>query len=189
MPAALADFFFIAGLKGHEPAIVRAGASSSPVRAETPNETPTVHETPQDTLDHEENVKQSTRFFNDAPPSSADLPPTIPELSLLDLSTENASSCGLFDDVLAKFSSERDEFVLTLAPQSVAPPTRQTSIPRQQFQPPEEDQEDRVAELNASSQLRSRTSFRSKIADLSRRASQRPGMLRRHSTNGTPLTP
>jgi hypothetical protein len=199
MPPALADFFFIAGLKGHEPAIVRTGPQSTPFRAENVNETSTLEETTQNmneqgqskiTVPSAFNPRSTPSAINTAPPtppttSSGDLPPTIPELpNLLDDSIDNPTTLGMFDDVLAKFSSERDEFVLTLAPLNSPPPNR-TSFPLRAVALPE-DEEDRLADLNGgrASPLRSRMSLRTKIADLSRRAS-RTGTLRRQNTNGT----
>lgn len=189
MPSALADFFFIAGLKGHEPAIVKAGGTPL-FRAEVACEGNTLHET---LLESHEDGADDITFptlvpphatpINDVVSSTIDLPPAIPELPpLLDVSVENTSS-GLFDDVLAKFSSERDDFVLSLAPLSVPPPTQRASSP---MSPPVEEEEDSVGELNGSTTLRSRISFRTKISDLSRRASQRTGTLRRQNTNGIP---
>jgi hypothetical protein len=196
MPGALADFFFIAGLKGHEPAIGQAGGGGGapPVRAEAVTESATL-ETPLETTmeSHEEVHDHMTGPTGPptSPPSlgngsslaTSNLPLRIPELpSLSDIPTENTAS-GLFDDVLAKFSSERDEFVLTLAPLDVSP-SNHTSIPRQTPTPPE-DKEDRLPELHGSNPLRARTSFRAKMADLSRRASSRTGTLRRQNTNGS----
>jgi hypothetical protein len=187
MPPALADFFFIAGLKGHEPAIVKAGGTPL-FRAEAVCEGSTLHET---LLESHEDRNDDITVPTVVPPqptpisnnisSTIDLPPTISESPpLLDVAVDNTSS-GLFDDVLAKFSSERDDFVLSLAPLSVPPPTQRASSP---LSPPLEEEEDCVGELNGSTPLRSRISFRTKISDLSRRASQRTGTLRRQNTNG-----
>jgi hypothetical protein len=195
MVAALADYFFIAGLEGHEPAIV---SSSVNYRGITLKDVPVVQEPIieestgdiKGTVVDKEEESEGTRL-NDVLSLSVDVSiPTVPHFT--DSISENGSSSNAFEDVMEKFSSERDEFLLTLEPPTI-PITPRSTTPIQQLLI-EEEEEDHIAELNhlegrAPSPLRARTSLRSKIADLSRRASHssRSNTLRRANTNGTPL--
>ena len=191
MPAALADFFFIAGLEGHEPAIVQQ--STVNVRAETPKDAPSVHEPIAEETVSEKSINgyksngiQRNSVIYDPPrPTSADTP-SIPQIpSTIDLIPDNGTGGGMFDDIMAKFASERDEFLLTLAPPSI-PITPRSNTPVHESLIEEED--DHVPELNqldarAPSPLRPRPSLRSKFVDLSRRAS-RASTIRRANTTG-----
>jgi hypothetical protein len=191
MPAALADFFFIAGLEGHEPAIVQQ--SSANVRAETAKDAPSIHEpiaeetgTETSFNSHKLNGLQRNSVINDPPrPPSRDLPLIPPIASDSDSASENGTGGGIFDDIMAKFASERDEFLLTLAPPNI-PITPRSNTPV--YETLLEEEEDHVPELNqldgrAPSPLRPRASLRSKFVDLSRRAS-RASTLRRGNTTG-----
>lgn len=194
MPAALADFFFIAGLEGQEPAIVQQ--STVNVRAETAKDAPSVHEpiaeeivTEKSTSDNKSNGIQRNSVINDPPrPASTDTPSIPPITSAIDFVSDNGTDGGMFDDIMAKFTSERDEFLLTLTPPSI-PITPRSNTPV--YETLIEEEEDHVPELNqvdgrAPSPLRPRTSLRSKFVDLSRRAS-RASTIRRGNTTG--ITP
>lgn len=192
MPTALADFFFIAGLEGHEPAIVQQ--SSANFRAETAKDAPSTHEPIAEEAaleSHASNRKstatQRTSVIYDPPrPASTDIPLIPPIASGPDLTSDQGTAGGMFDDIMAKFTSERDDFLLTLAPPTV-PITPRSNTPV--YETLLEEEEDHVPELHqldgrAPSPLRARSSLRSKFVDLSRRAS-RASTLRRGNTTGT----
>jgi hypothetical protein len=192
MPPALADFFFIAGLEGNEPAILYAGGeTSSNTKADVAKEVPPVQETIEeesgspilqtDAINTPQRTSVTTDNFRPTSSSSTDSP-SIPIItSISGSSFESETSSNAFEHVMAKFTSERDEFVSTLSPPSMPIPPRTTSPSRRSVL--FEEEEDPVSELHgrASSILRSRSSLRSKIVDLSRRAS-RTGTLRRGNT-------
>ena len=192
MPPALADFFFIAGLEGNEPAILHAGGeTSSSLRTDVAKDVSAVQETieeesgPPTTPPDPINTQERTNLLSDnrRPSSSSSTDnPLIPViLSISEPSFESRTNSHAFEDVMAKFASERDEFVSTLAPLSMPIPLPPTSPFRRSIL--FEEEEDSVSELygRAPSPLRSRSSLRSKIVDLSRRAS-RTGTLRRGNT-------
>jgi hypothetical protein len=198
MPPALADFFFIAGLEGHELAIVQP--TSSILRADTSKDSsstpePILEESPRETqLDEINSNSKQTRtsivVINEPPTTSSSsegVPPAIPPLvPLTDFFSDNGRGSGIFEDVMAKFASERDEFLLTLAPPSIPiTPRATTPVPTVI-----EEEDDHVPELNsdgrAPSPLRARTSLRSKVESLSRRVS-RSSTIRRANTTG--ITP
>lgn len=191
VPAALADFFFVAGLEGFEPAIVLSSAGN--VKAETGKESPSVQEpiaeeiAPELTLnDNNLTDTQRTSVIFDPPrPPSTDTPLIPPITSISESTPENGTGTGMFEDIMAKFASERDEFLLTLAPPNI-PITPRSNTPVHETLL--EEEEDHVPELNqpdgrAPSPLRPRTSLRTKFVDLSRRAS-RASTLRRANTTG-----
>lgn len=194
MPPALADFFFIAGLEGNEPAILHAGGeTSSSIGTDVAKDVPTVQETIEeesgpptlqtDAISTTQRTSVLSENFRPTSSSSTDNPiiPVITPISESSFESETTSST--FEDVMAKFSSERDEFVSTLAPPRISVPPRATSPFRRSIL--FEEEEDSASETNgrAQSPLRSRSSLRSKIVDLSRRAS-RTGTLRRGNTIG-----
>ncbi len=194
MPTALADFFFIAGLEGHEPAIVQP--SSANFRADTAKDAPSIHgpiaeETAQES--HTSNRKstgtlRASVIYDPPRPTSTNIP-LIPPITLgSDFTSDQGTAGGMFDDIMAKFTSERDEFLLTLAPPTI-PITPRSNTPVYETLP--EEEEDHVPDLHqldgrAPSPLRARSSLRSKFVDLSRRAS-RASTLRRANTTGTVL--
>jgi hypothetical protein len=197
MPPALADFFFIAGLEGHELAIVQP--ASSILRADTLKDSsstpePILEESPRETqLDEINSISKQTRtsiVINEPPTTSSSserVAPAIPPLApLTDFLSDNGRGSGIFEDVMAKFASERDEFLLTLAPPSIPiTPRATTPVPTVV-----EEEDDHVPELNsegrAPSPLRARTSLRSKVESLSKRVS-RSSTIRRANTTG--ITP
>ena len=170
-PAALADFFFIAGLEGNEPSILR-GASLGGLRDATTLQEPILEE-PSATetksnveTTHTESIRSSANY-------------TVPP-SLSDFASETGTEVtSIIDDVIAKFSSERDEFLLTLAPPTI-PLTPAIEV--------EEEYEDNVPELQHLSvgpSIRSRSSLRNRLTDSLRRT----GTLRRGGTTGILFTP
>ena len=99
---------------------------------------------------------------------------------------------------MAKFASERDEFLLTLAPPTLPLTPPYTTPVHDLTVPLEEEEADRVPELHnpvaevgrPASPLLARTSLRNKLAGLSRRASLRAGgSLRRGNTQGSIIYP
>jgi hypothetical protein len=200
MPTALADFFFIAGLEGHELSIA---PKTSILRADTLKDSsstpePILEEPTRETQLNEVNstvpeTREQTRtsvVINEGPDTVSKLEggmPSIPPMaSLPDFLSENGTGSGIFEDVMAKFASERDEFLLTLAPPSIPiTPPATTPIPTVT-----EEEEDHVPELNydghAPSPLRARSSLRSKVESISRRVS-RSSTIRRANTTG--ITP
>jgi len=166
LPAALADFFFIAGLEGNEPSILR-GASLGGLRDATTIQEPILEE-PSATetksnveTTHTESIRSSANY-------------TVPP-SLSDFASESGTEVtSIIDDVIAKFSSERDEFLLTLAPPTI-PLTPAIEV--------EEENGDNVPELQHLSvgpSIRSRSSLRNRLTDSLRRT----GTLRRGGTTG-----
>lgn len=192
MPTALADFFFIAGLEGHEPASVQP--SSANFRVDTAKDSPSIHEpiAEETALESHTSSRKSTEtlrtsvIYDPPRPKSTDIPLIPPIASGSDFTSDQGTTGGMFDDIMAKFTSERDEFLLTLAPPAV-PITPRSNTPV--YETLLEEEEDHVPELHqldgrAPSPLRARSSLRSKFVDLSRRAS-RTSTLRRANTTGT----
>lgn len=206
MVAALADFFFIAGLDGLEPAILNpptASASAFTATAvsranSTSTNSPTKESygTAQETIVEERAVPSltTTAIIHDSRPATSStigtrsIPPTHPPAVEITATAETDTESHAFEQVIAKFTSEREDFLSTLAPPSLprsASPRRDSLFL--------EEEEDGLAELGAArspSPLRPRSSLRSKIADISRKAS-RTGTLKRGSTIRThqPHTP
>jgi hypothetical protein len=216
MVAALADFFFIAGLEGHEPAILNTPTNTlkpPPSSSDFPKKEDTIKEesssptasptTPRQNGTHLHETIVINHDDNDDDGGS-DTSPVLPKLDLTPFTPNSDTNSDYqqrnsttFEDVIAKFASERDEFVLTLAPPTIPLTPRSTTPVRDLTVPEEED--DKVPELHnptpdlarPSSPLRPRASIRHRLADLSRRASSRAsrtGTLRRANTQGT-LTP
>ena len=191
MPPALADFFFIAGLEGNEPAILAGGGTSSSVRTDVSNDVPPVQETIEeesvpptiqtDTINTLQRTSILVDNFRPISSSSTDNALSHVITPLSESSFESETSSNTFENIMARFTSERDEFVSTLAPPSIPVPPRSTSPFRRSIL--FEDEEDSVPELHgrAASPLQSRSSLRNKFVDLSRRAS-RTGTLRRGNT-------
>ena len=133
MASALADFFFIAGLEGSEPAILHTGGeTSSSLRADVAKDVPPVEETIEEESGPPKiqtdgiNAQQRTSILTDnfrATSSSSTDNPLIPIITpISESSFESEISSNAFEDVMAKFTSERDEFVSTLAPPSMPDP-------------------------------------------------------------------
>lgn len=195
MPHALADFFFIAGLEGHEPAILNAGGhyTSSNVREDTGKDASLVQGTIREESSSRFNVEninihRRTTIGNDELPASSSSAAYNSRQRLSspvsETPSERETSFDVFQDVMARFTSERDEFLSRLAPHAPltrpTPPTWQSS--------PHVVNEDRGSELNhvedgAPSSVRRRSTLRTKLADLSRRTS-RAGNIRRANTIG-----
>jgi hypothetical protein len=210
MVVALADFFFIAGLDGLEPAILHPPTSTPATAASetailkdgpasaiapppppppTTTTTTTVHETI-----HEEFAPPTitttaplsdpyVRPTTSSTIGSRSIPPTPPSVENTTNSIPEAESHAFAQQVIAKFTSEREDFLSTLAPPSL--PRSPSPQPIRQSVLLEEEGEDEVSELGAmrsqSPLLRPRSSLRNKIADISRKAS-RSGTLKRRST-------
>jgi len=171
LPAALADFFFIAGLEGNEPSILRVaslgGLRDATTLQEPILEEPFATETKSNVeTPHTESIRSSANYT------------VTPSLS--DFASETGTEVtSIIDDVIAKFSSERDEFLLTLAPPTI-PFTPAIEV--------EEENEDNVPELQHLSvgpSIRSRSSLRNRLTDSLRRT----GTLRRGGTTGILSTP
>jgi hypothetical protein len=203
----LADFFFIAGLEGNEPAIVHAwgrttsSSASKKFRTDLAKEasvlpvqetiieeslsspasptTTDVINTQLETNVIRDDIRPTSSFSYDSPSVPAKAPVTH-------FSFDFGTDAHEFEDVIAKFASERDEFVSTLSPPTISiPPLRATSPYRQSTLFEEEDDlllelQTRVGE-RAPSPLRPRQSIREVIADLTRRTS-RTGTIRRTNT-------
>ena len=197
MPPALADYFFIAGLEGHEPAIVRGDSdSTSPSRLSTSfgadggKEVPSVHETileesvPSEQASGIDKNNLWTEVSTNSRPTTPSSTETIGNVTFPTL-PENSSEIGtnpsVFDDVIEKFASERDEFRMSLTPPGTAitpdTPSTQTT-----------DEQDPRLSLNhidecLTSSLRMRASVRNKFSEMTRH-STRSGTVRRHNTHG-----
>jgi hypothetical protein len=195
MPRALADFFFIAGLEGHEPAILNAGGhyTSSSLRDDKGIDVSSVQKTIEEGSPSSFNIgnidtHRQTSIGNDEHPSpSSAAHHSTQRLSspVSEFSFERETNFSVFEDVMAKFTSERDEFLSRLAPPLI-PLTRPT--PPQWQSTPHTANEDHLSEQNhvddvAPSSFRRRSTLRTKLADLSRRTS-RAGNLRRANTIG-----
>jgi len=199
MVAALADFFFIAGLDGLEPAILHPPTATSTTIATVSrmdsissanSRTKEVLSTAQETIleegGHIPTLITTTITPESRPTTSStigrSIPPTPPPPPPVEVTTtsESESESHVFEQVIAKFTSEREDFLSTLAPPSLP---RSVSPLRTSLLLEEED--DELSELGAvrsPSPLRPRSSLRSKIVDISRRAS-RTGTIRRRSTS------
>ena len=233
MPAALADYFFIAGLEGNEADILGlrppssvghatlASEQHSPRPGSSPRDSgfrdgPSIHETileepsstsrPSITVDTVSvsptlSATKCTNLEspNYRPPSSSTFDSRYSPLgaigSVSDRSFDHihvqSSEDNAFEQEIAKFTSERDHFLSSLASPTISVPA---TLPfrRSIFlehgldgggHVPEIIVENSHMDARASSTLRPRSSLRSKIADLSRRASSRTGAnVRRAST-------
>ena len=205
MVAALADFFFIAGLDGFEPAILHppTTATNSTVTATTvsradsittnsptketlaqetiPEETPVHSLTTTSIVPDSRPATSSTIGTKSFPPSPPSAPAPAPPAVEITATTESETESHAFEQVIAKFTSEREDFLSTLAPPSLPRSPIRNSV----FL--EDEEEDELSELGAirsPSPLRPRSSLRNKIADISRKAS-RTGTLKRRSTIST----
>jgi hypothetical protein len=199
-PSCLADFFFIAGLEGHEPAILNHPHAPGATTATIPEDTVQAAESAPETLGLPEDKTVTSPPTQETCPRPLSFIITTKSSIVPESRTrDNVRNSIQFDDRLSKFSAERDEFLLTLAPPSVpAPPLSSTSV--QGLTVPEEDERsDRVPELVLHSQvhlrdesrpespLGAKLSLRNKLGSLSRRASTRvAGTLRPGNTNCTP---
>jgi uDENN domain len=210
MVIALADYFFIAGLEGHEPAIASVTAN---FRALLSGDVPTVQEEPileepspsGDKINEAPTAMEETASVScvaysgstsDRPTTPSSSTATIRPFSQL---AESDDSSSIFDDVMSKFTSEREEFLLTLTPPSIPTPPLSATPPNrlsvQSVSVQGDEHKDSLAELHivaterqSLSSLRQRSSLRNKLADLSRRtshASRSNSVLRRRNTNGT----
>ena len=170
VPATLADFFFIAGLEGTESAILKSATLTGLKDTATALQEPILEEpSPTENKSHADTL----------PPGS--VRSSVNETGFSDIASDSGTEVtSIIDDVMAKFSSERDEFLLTLAP-----PT----VPVTSFKGGDEEDEDHVPELQHLSigpSLRSRSSLRNRLTDSLRRTPT----LRRAGTMGTsPLPP
>jgi hypothetical protein len=198
MPGALADFFFIAGLEGNEPAILNAGGhnTSSNGRDDTGKDVSSVQETIKEesaSRFHVSSVSTHRRatISNDEYPASSS-PAAYRSRQRLsapasDSSSERETNSDLFEDVMARFASEREDFLSRLGPPPAVSVTRPTPPLRQSS--PFLANEDYVSEQyyvdeKTPSPFRPRSILRTKLVDLSRRAS-RVGNLRRANTIGS----
>ena len=199
MVSALADFFFIAGLDGLEPAILHPPTTTtstgtatvgkndsintahSPTKEVSPATQETIPEEPRPipTLITTNIIPESRPTTSSSSIGTKSIPPTPPPTVQVTNTTLETESHA-FEQVIAKFTSEREDFLSTLAPPSLprsVSPLRESLLL-------EEEEEDELSELGAvrsPSPLRPRSSLRSKIVDISRKAS-RSGTLRRRST-------
>jgi hypothetical protein len=193
MPPALADFFFIAGLEGNEPAILNIGEQASTFRSETTRDASPVQEmiTKQpistgkvlgiDSL-RPAIASDERRATSSSSADYADYPSTPATSIVSDPPSALGSNSNALDDIVTKFSSEIDGFLSTLSPPTMINAPKHSPSPSP-FQSPVTDEEyDQVAELHPtpSSPVRSRT-LRGKIADISRLTS-RSNTLRRTNT-------
>jgi hypothetical protein len=197
MVAALADFFFIAGLDGLEPAILNPPTTTStgtatvgkndsintahsPTKEVSSATQETIHQEPRPipTLITTNIIPESRPTTSSSSIGTKSIPPTPPPT--VQVTSEAETESHAFEQVIAKFASEREDFLSTLAPPSLprsVSPLRASLLL-------EEEEEDELSELGAvrsPSPLRPRSSLRSKIVDISRKAS-RSGTLRRRST-------
>jgi hypothetical protein len=200
MVATLADFFFIAGLDGLEPAILHPPTTTStgtatvsrndsintahsPTKEVSPATQETIPEEPRliPTLITTNIIPESRPTTSSSSIGTKSIPPTPPPtVHVTNTTLEAETESHAFEQVIAKFTSEREDFLSTLAPPSLprsVSPLRESLLL-------EEEEEDELSELGAvrsPSPLRPRSSLRSKIVDISRKAS-RSGTLRRRST-------
>jgi len=233
MPAALADYFFIAGLEGNEADILGLRPPSSVGNATLASEQhppppgsspcdsafrdgPSIHETileessstsrPSITVDtvSVSPTLSATKYTNlespnYRPPTSSTLESRYSPLAAMGPVSDQSfgpihvqsSADNAFEQEIAKFTSERDHFLSSLASPTFSAPA---TLPfrRSIFLEHGLDGEEHVPEIiveknhmdaRASNTLRPRSSLRSRFADLSRRASSRTGSnVRRSST-------
>jgi len=197
MASALADYFFIAGLEGNEPDILSASLNTLKTTDLTTQE-----ETIKEEIDTPSTPKQvvipQEITISDVPPSSPtralppplnlDRPPLTPDS---DTDSNHQRNSTTFEDVITKFASERDEFLLTLGGPTI-PLTPRSTTPVRELRISNEEEKDKVPELHQptiegspTSPLHPRASIRNRLVDISRRASSRvsrSSTLRRGNT-------
>ena len=204
MVATLADFFFIAGLDGLEPAILHPPTTTStgtatvgkndsintahsPTKEVSPATQETIPEEPRPipTLITTNIIPESRPTTSSSSIGTKSIPPTPPPptVQVTNTTLEAETESHAFEQVIAKFTSEREDFLSTLAPPSLprsVSPLRESLLL-------EEEEEDELSELGAvrsPSPLRPRSSLRSQIVNISRKAF-RSGAVRRRSTIST----
>jgi len=206
MASALADYFFIAGLEGNEPDILSASLNTLKTTDLTTQE-----ETIKEEIDTPSTPKQvvipQEITISDVPPSpqeskvppSSPTPALPPQLNLdrppltpdSDTHSNHQRNSTTFEDVITKFASERDEFLLTLGGPTI-PLTPRSTTPVRELRISNEEEKDKVPELHQpmiegspTSPLHPRASIRNRLVDISRRASSRvsrSSTLRRGNT-------
>jgi hypothetical protein len=195
MGATLADYFFIAGLEGHEPAILNNPPPNTlkQQQAGATTKEETTKEELGGTSTRQDRPYNGNAIRNDPPLSPAPLSPlpSLPAIDVPPLTPDSDQQPGqrrdskTFEDVIAQFASERDEFLLTLGGPTI-PLTPRSTTPARELRVSYEEENDKVPELNRPpSPLRQRASLRNRLAELSRRASSRvsrSGTLRRGNT-------